>query len=64
MLASLILMGAAALPACSTPLFPKKADRTQYDRYDRIRQEHAAQYETDEFGRRRPNLRGRLSPNK
>jgi len=63
-LAAVALLGCLAASGCQRALFPREADRTQYDRYDRIRQEYASQYRTDEFGRRKPNLRGRLSPDR
>lgn len=34
--------------------------RSPYDRYERSRSERAEPYVTDAFGRRTPNLRGRL----
>ena len=37
--------------------------RSQFDRYDQARNERAPSYVTDEFGRRQPNLRGRLLGN-
>jgi len=45
---------------CRQP--PLRADdpRSQYDRYDLSRSEFEPAYRYDEFGRRRPNLRGRL----
>ncbi|MCH7791937.1 MAG: hypothetical protein IID31_06625 [Planctomycetes bacterium] len=57
----LILAGVfGASAGCSEVLFDPKKPRTQYDRYDRIRGDYAPQYIEDEFGQRRPNLRGRL----
>ena len=47
---------------CSKPLFTDRDERSQYDRYDRSRNQHARPYLMDEFGRERPNLKGRLSP--
>lgn len=52
----------SALSACTTPLFNPDDNRSQFDRYDAIRAEYAVPYTEDEFGRRTPNLRGRLSP--
>lgn len=53
--------------ACSTPLcgcqktlFSPREGRSQFDRYDMSRDQHAPQFVEDEFGRRTPNLRGRL----
>lgn len=45
---------------CQKPLFPIDAPRSQYDRIDTIRDRRAPAYYFDEFGTRRPNLRGRL----
>ena len=45
---------------CAKPLFPANADRSQFDRYMRVRERSPAPYLEDEFGRRTPNLRGRL----
>lgn len=59
-----ILAGLAAVGnGCRTkPLLSPDYERSQFDRYDRVRDEYAAQYVFDEFGRRRPNLSGRLMP--
>lgn len=35
-------------------------ERTQYDRYDGIRNQRVPAYVEDEFGRQRPNIKGRL----
>lgn len=52
---------ALGAPACKTkPLLSPDRERSQFDRYDRVRDQYAAQYVFDEFGRRRPNLSGRL----
>jgi hypothetical protein len=61
------ILPAAALfsvaPAgCSTPLLSPDQPRSQYDRYDAVRAQHASQYKEDEFGQRKPNLRARLIP--
>lgn len=53
----------ALLAGCATP-FSKKEPRTQYDTYDAMRNQYAPQYVEDEFGRQKPNLRGRLGPKK
>lgn len=63
--AASILVAAIAstcLVACGKPLLSAKDERSQYDRYDRVRNEYAAQFVEDEFGRRIPNLKARLSP--
>lgn len=53
-------LAGAMLGACEKPLFSPEAERSQYDRYDAIRGQSASPYVEDEFGRRQPNLRGRL----
>ncbi len=45
---------------CYKPLLSPDEERSQYDRYDAIRAQRAPAFIEDEFGRRRPNLRGRL----
>jgi hypothetical protein len=45
---------------CQRALFPPDAPRSQYDRIDTIRDRRPPAYFFDEFGTRRPNLRGRL----
>lgn len=54
--------GIAALSGCSKPLLSPRDERTQYDRYDVARGQYEPQFIEDEFGRRKPNLRGRLAP--
>lgn len=56
------VMGAAVLAAagCAKPLLSPTEPRSQYSRYDLVRGQFAPQYIEDEFGRRMPNLRGRL----
>jgi hypothetical protein len=48
------------LSACAKPLLAADEDRSQFQRYDRVRDLDSSAYYMDEFGRRRPNLRGRL----
>lgn len=48
---------------CFKSALSTKDDRSQYDRYDHARNERAPTYVQDEFGRRQPNLRGRLLGN-
>ncbi len=55
-------IAAAMAGGCQTPLFSPIEDRTQFDRYDKVRNQYEPQYVEDEFGRREPNLRGRLAP--
>lgn len=45
---------------CGKPLLSPNEPRSQYSRYDLVRGQFAPQYVEDEFGRRLPNLRGRL----
>jgi hypothetical protein len=49
---------------CSEPLLSPAEQRSPFDRYDAVRQQSAPQYVEDEYGRRQPNLRGRLAPRK
>lgn len=51
-----------ALAGCSRPLLSPAEERSPFDRYDAVRGQHAPQYVENEYGRREPNLRGRLSP--
>lgn len=60
--ALLALTALAALCGCEKPLLSPDEDRSPFDRYDTVRNQHADQYVTDEFGHRRPNLRERLMP--
>lgn len=53
---------AGTLPGCQDPLFSPRETRTQFDRYDRSRDQYEPQFFEDEFGHRVPNLRGRLTP--
>lgn len=50
------------LPGCTEPIFAPNQPRSQYDRYDRLRNQHAPQYIEDDLGRRTPNIRARLTP--
>jgi len=52
----------ASSGGCTRVLFSPREPRTQYDRYDEVRNQLAPAYIEDEFGRRTPNLRGRLAP--
>ena len=45
---------------CVKTLLSPKEPRSQYSRYELVRGQFAPQYIEDEFGRRKPNLRGRL----
>jgi hypothetical protein len=52
--------GVTFLAGCKKPLLSPDDERSQFDRYDAIRNQRAQQSVYDEFGRKRPNLRGRL----
>lgn len=48
---------------CQKPLFAPTDEQSPYDRYDAIRAQRATPYVEDEFGSKKPNLRGRLLDN-
>ena len=48
------------LAGCRNSPITENDERSPYDRYDMIRDEYASPYLQDEYGRKRPNLRGRL----
>ncbi|MFO0832239.1 MAG: hypothetical protein U0637_10415 [Phycisphaerales bacterium] len=61
LVAALWVVGVAGVVAgCQRPLWEKDAPRSQYDRTAAIRDRRAPDYIYDEFGARRPNIRGRL----
>jgi hypothetical protein len=45
---------------CQEQLFSPTEPRSQYDRFDAVRDRRADATIEDEFGNKRPNLRGRL----
>jgi hypothetical protein len=51
-----------ALAACRGSPLADDEPATQYDRYDAVRNLRAEPYLEDRFGRKIPNLRGRLAP--
>lgn len=53
---------AVSAAGCSDPLLSPNEDRTQYDQYDKMRDQYVAQDKFDERGRAHPNIRGRLLP--
>ena len=59
-----VVAGAVVLAAitvgCQQSPITENDERSPYDRYDLIRDEYASPYLQDEYGRKRPNLRGRL----
>lgn len=56
------LVAAVAATGCNKPLFPENSARTQFETYDRLRQQSTPLEEEDEFGQTRPALRARLAP--
>jgi hypothetical protein len=60
---SSVALSAACLgTACNKPLFPENSARTQFETYDKLRQQSTPLEEEDEFGQKRPALRARLAP--
>jgi hypothetical protein len=53
--------GLIALGGCQEVLFPSDVPRTQFEIYDRMRNQYAPPEEPDVFGRPQPALRERLS---
>lgn len=60
--AVVLLLASGGMSGCEKPLLAPSEARSPYDRYDAVRAQYAPQYVEDEFGRKQPNLRGRLSP--
>ena len=58
----LAVLGAVSAAGCNKPLFPENSARTQFETYDRLRQQSTPLEEEDEFGQKRPALRARLAP--
>ncbi len=54
------LLTLASLSSCASPLLTPDEPRSQFDRYDAVRNQHADQYSFDR-AQRRPNLEARLS---
>lgn len=54
------LLSCVVVCACQKTALRPDDVRSPYDRYERARSERAEPYLEDEFGRRTPNLRGRL----
>lgn len=57
-----LVLCALAAGGCQRSLFSDNADRTPFDRYDRIQNQYAVPFVYDEYGTRVPNLRARLLP--
>jgi hypothetical protein len=55
-----LAVAAMAAGGCQTPLFAENDVRSQYDRFDAVRDRRAPTWVFDEYGARRPNLRGRV----
>ncbi len=49
------------LTGCYDPLFPKDEPRTQYETYDKMRNQYKPLEENDVFGNPQPALRSRLA---
>jgi hypothetical protein len=56
----LALLLSAGLGACQPGPITENDQRSQFDRYDMVRDRYAPAYTEDVYGRKRPNLRGRL----
>ncbi len=61
-IALLCLASAGSLAGCRKALFTDRDTRSQYDRYDRVRNQYEPPFLFDEFGNEVPNIKGRLSP--
>ncbi|MFO0856734.1 MAG: hypothetical protein U0640_05165 [Phycisphaerales bacterium] len=48
------------LASCQQPLYDSRAPRSQYDRADSLRDTRPEQFVYNEYGSRKPNIRGRL----
>lgn len=57
---AVLALAALSMAACQKTHLRPDDVRSPYDRYERVRAERAEPYLEDEFGRRTPNLRGRL----
>ena len=57
----LVLLGAVGMGGCQRALFPGNTPRTQFEKYDRMRNRYAPTEIPDAFGNPQPALRSRLS---
>jgi hypothetical protein len=57
---ALAMLAGTLCPGCQDQLFVPTEPRSQYDRFDAVRDRRAVDKVEDEFGNMRPNLRGRL----
>ncbi len=60
LLLGVVLFSGGICVGCQDQLFSPTEPRSQYDRFDAVRDRRADAYVEDEFGNKRPNLRGRL----
>ncbi|MEL7482969.1 MAG: hypothetical protein AAFN41_01320 [Planctomycetota bacterium] len=58
---AVLLASVGVLCGCNRTLFRESDERSPYARYDRVRAQDAQPYRFNEFGRRVPNLRARLT---
>lgn len=58
---AVVLVGVCTLAGCNRTLFRESDERSPFARYDRVRSQEASPYRFNEFGRRVPNLRERLT---
>jgi len=58
----LTLAALAPMGGCRKSLFTERDVRSQYDQYDRVRNQYEPPFVFDEFGDEVPNVKGRLSP--
>ena len=61
-LALALMLQAAVAAGCARPLLSPEEERTPFDRYDGIRNQYAPQQVENEYGRLKPNMKGRLAP--
>lgn len=53
-------LGCTFSGGCKKALFSQDEARSQFDRFDAVRDKRAEPFVFDEFGQRRPNIRSRL----
>jgi hypothetical protein len=59
-LAGIGLVLLSVVAGCNDPVMTPDEPRSQYDRFDTVRDQRAPSYVYDEFGNRKPNIRSRL----
>ena len=57
----MLLLTSVVSGGCQKALFPPNTPRTQFEKYDRMRNVYTPTQETDVFGNPKPALRARLS---